>query len=227
MDRSILFLRRYLLLSFITLLLFSASCQKSDIPSPIPSRAKDISRVNGNPSSNTAVNTWLTDSMRIYYYWNESIPKDALLNFKLAPPAFFESILDDADDFSWIQNIDDLNDNLDGVSTTTGLNIILISYNDDESVLGVVRYVIPGSPASKLGIKRGTLFTEINGTSMTLENYETLLDPYSNGEAFQITLASIEDNVVKTGSKVNLTVTRVDEPSVYYHSIFTTKSGKK
>src|SRR5690606_16865434 len=33
--------------------------------------------------------------------------------------------------------------------------------------------------------------------------------------------------VVKSGSKVNLTATRVDEPSVYYHSIITTRSGKK
>lgn len=225
MNRYILFLKKYFLLSSITLLLlFSASCQKSDTPTPIPPRTRDTSRV---PTSNTAVNTWITDSMRIYYYWNESIPNDAGLNLKLAPPDFFESILDDADRFSWIQNVDDLNDNLAGVSTSTGLNILLVSYNNDKNVLGVVRYVIPGSPADKLGIKRGMLFTEVNGTAMTAGNYETLLDPYFNGESFQITLATIEDNVVKAGSKVNLTVTRVDEPSVFYHTVFTTNSGKK
>ncbi len=228
MNRSyILFLKRHFLFSSIFLLLFAASCQKSEVPSPIPPRTRDTSRVPGNPASNTAINTWITDSMRIYYYWNKSIPNDAQLNLKLAPPDFFESILDDADRFSWIQNVDDLNDNLAGVSTTTGLNIMLVSYNDDESVLGVVRYVIPGSPADIRGIKRGDLFTEINGTSMTSGNYETLLDPYFNGESFQITLATIEDQVLKTGSKVNLTATRVDEPSVYYHSIITTQSGKK
>ncbi|TCK82777.1 C-terminal processing protease CtpA/Prc [Albibacterium bauzanense] len=227
MNRYISFLKKYFLLSSITVLLFSASCQKSDAPAPIPPRTRDTSRVPGNPASNTAVNTWITDSMRIYYYWNESIPKDDLLNLKLAPPDFFESILDDADRFSWIQNVDDLNDNLAGVSTTTGLNIMLVSYNDDKNVLGVVRYVIPGSPADNLGIKRGVLFSEINGTTMTPGNYETLLDPYFNGESFQITLATIENDVVKEGNKVNLSVTRVDEPSVYYHKIFTTNSGKE
>jgi len=227
MNRYILFLKKYFFLSSITLLLFSASCQKSEVPTPTPPRTRDTSRIPGNQTSNTAVNTWIADSMRVYYYWNESIPKDALLNFKLTPPEFFESILDDADRFSWIQNVDDLNDNLAGVSTSTGLNIMLVSYNNDNSVLGVVRYVIPGSPADKLGIKRGVLFSEINGTAMSSENYETLLDPYFNGESFQITLATIENEVVKTGSKVNLTVTRVDEPSVYYHTIFTTNSGKK
>ena len=224
---SILFLKKYFLFSSIALLLFAAACQKSDTPTPIPPRTRDTTRVPGNPASNAAVNTWITDSMRIYYYWNESIPTDANLNFNLTPPDFFESILDDADRFSWIQNVDDLNDNLSGVSTTTGINIMLVSYNNDKNVLGVVRYVIPGSPADKLGIQRGMLFTEVNGTAMTSGNYETLLDPYFNGKAFQITLVTLENDVLKAGSKVDLTVTRVDEPSVYYHTIFTTQSGKK
>lgn len=226
MNRYILFLKKYFLLSSITLLLFSASCQKSDTPTPIPPRTRDTSRV---PTSNTAVNTWITDSMRIYYYWNESIPNDAGLNLKLAPPDFFKSIRDPADRFSWIQNVDDLNDNLAGVSTSTGLNILssLLSYDKSSNLLGVVGYVVPGSPADKLGIKRGMFFTEVNGTKMTSQNYETLLAPYIKDESFQITLATIEDGVVKTGSKINLTVARVDEPSVYYHKIFTTNSSKK
>jgi len=90
----ILILRKYFLFSSIFFLLFSASCQKSDVPTPTPPRTRDTSRTSGNPASNTAINTWIADSMRIYYYWNESIPKDAQLNFNLTPPKFFESILD-------------------------------------------------------------------------------------------------------------------------------------
>src|SRR5690606_38329164 len=98
---------------------------------------------------NITTNEWVTENMRTYYYWNESIPAKNRLNFSLEPSKFFETILNPNDRFSWIEKADKLTEQLGGVSTTTGMKVSLISYNctngNCTNVLGIVRYVIPGS----------------------------------------------------------------------------------
>src|SRR5690554_6604457 len=118
--------------------------------------------------------------MRYGYYWNKSIPANAGLNLTLHPEDFFESILDKEDRFSWIDNVDRLKEDLAGVSTSTGLNFGLFGYND--AAVGFIRYVIPGSPSDKAGIKRGMFFTKVNGRTMGIDNYNTILAPYYEGK---------------------------------------------
>lgn len=180
----------------------------------------------GNTSDNVKVNEWVVDNMRDYYYWNDGIPADSRLDFNLEPPAFFETILNREDRFSWIDKADDLKEGLEGVSTTTGLNFGLVG-NQDGSVFAYIRYVIPSSPADLQGIKRGMLFTKINGVGMTVSNYNQLLDPYYKGVGFSVQLAEFDGNSIKQTKEVTIGAAKVSEPSVHYKEVLTTKSGRK
>ncbi|HLT42303.1 MAG TPA: S41 family peptidase [Sphingobacteriaceae bacterium] len=171
------------------------------------------------------VNSWVTENMRYWYYWNKEIPGNEDLNLNLNPKDFFESILSEDDRFSWIDDVDKLNEDLAGVSTTTGLNFGLVQ--DGNAVIGYVRYVIPGSSAELANIERGMFFTKVNGKAMTVSNYNSVLDPHFKGEGFKVQLAELVGNEFKPVKEVQLAASKVNEPSVYFHKIINTNAGKK
>jgi len=204
-------------LSLIVLILILPACKKS------------THKPDANGQGNIPTNEWVTENMRIYYYWNRDIPSDKLLDFQLTPPDFFETLRNKNDRFSWIQNADELKDNLSGISTTTGINFQLGLYGDESnpSVFGYIRYVIPGSPADIGGIKRGDLFTKVNDKSMNKDNYNEVLEPYYKGQGYKLTLAKLENYTITETSDIELNAVKVDEPSVHFHTVLTTNSGRK
>lgn len=173
----------------------------------------------------TKTNTWITEEMRFWYYWNRSIPANAALNFDLEPKDFFESILHKDDRFSWIDKVDDLKDGLAGVSTTTGLNFGLV--RDGNTVFGYVRYVVPKSPADLAGIERGMFFTRVNGNKMTVADYNSILDPYYKGEGFIVQMAELDGNNLIETEKIGLASVKISEPAVHLFNAITTESGRK
>lgn len=223
MEQSQLFLKKYLFLAIAGLMLLTASCKKDKIPEPEEPQE----------SENVTVNEWVIENMRIYYYWNETIPADRLLNFQLGPESFFETILNPADRFSWIAKADDLEEQLGGISSSTGMKVSLIGYNctgnSCQNVLGVVRYVIPNSPADKAGLKRGMFFSSVNGVKLTMQNYQAAFaNLYDSGQGFKITIATLVNNVVtETSTVFDLASSRVEEPSVYLSEVIMTNGGKK
>jgi C-terminal processing protease CtpA/Prc len=126
--------------------------------------------------SNEAINNWIYDQLEIYYYWEDQLP--AKENSNLNPEDYFSSLIYSQEDrFSWIQpNFQELLNSLQGVSKEAGYEFTL--YNDGavpDGVLGQISYIKKGSPASEEDIKRGDIFTEINGTRLTIANYQSLL----------------------------------------------------
>ncbi|MDX1719439.1 MAG: S41 family peptidase, partial [Salegentibacter mishustinae] len=74
-----------------------------------------------------------------------------------------------------------------------------------------VRYVIPGSPADEAGVTRGVIFTDIDGESMTLDNYQSLL----GRDGYEITVAEINDNTISnTNETIDLTREQLTENPV-------------
>jgi len=51
------------------------------------------------------VNSWVTENMRYWYYWNKEIPGNEGLNLNLDPKVFFVSILSEDDILSWIDDV--------------------------------------------------------------------------------------------------------------------------
>jgi membrane-associated protease RseP (regulator of RpoE activity) len=66
------------------------------------------------------------------------------------------------------------------------------------NVIGIVLYVIPGSPAAKAGFTRGDIFSSVNGQKLTGSNYSQLLNTQ---EKLTYTLAKIDkDGVLEEGA---------------------------
>ena len=96
---------------------------------------------------------------------------------------------------------------------------------DDDKVLGYVRLILPGSDADGKNIKRGDVFTEVDGEELNLNNYSSLL--YSDNTTYTLEISQIIGNVITpTGNSVELTKTNYTEPSVNYLSIIE-EGGRK
>lgn len=210
-----------LLAGFVGLL---ASCKKTeDAVTPAGS---------STTTDNQTVNDWILTNMQQDYYWNDKIPANP--DKTLSPDKFFDSLLNkyDAttnptgDRFSWIEpSSTDLQAELNGQTTTTGMEYNLyLRASGSTDVIGQVLYVLPNSPAQKAGLKRGDIFTKVNGQSITTTNYSDLL--YS-GTSFTFGLATVSGTtLVDTDKTISVTATTFQENPVFLDSVYTVGSKK-
>ena len=174
----------------------------------------DVVSPSGTSSANGYVDNWILDNMRQAYYWNTKIPANP--DTTLAPDKFFDSILykynkttnPQGDRFSWIQESStELTALLNGQTTTTGMEFdLLLRAQGTTDVVGVVLYVLPGSPADKAGFKRNDTFYSVNGTPLTTTNYAIA---YGDGP-LTFGLATPQN-----GTLTNTTTTRSVTPVVF------------
>lgn len=101
---------------------------------------------------------------------------------------------------------------LNGVSLSNGMEFGLVYYPDNSNnVFGYVRYVLPNTDAQEQGIKRGDLFTSVNGVQLNANNYNDLLSVAS----YSIGLATYDGaNFIPT-EEVALTKMQYNENPVY------------
>src|SRR5690606_22645901 len=128
-------------------------------------------------------------------------------NLNQSPQAFFESILNRPDDrFSWIQNNEDLRNQLSGVIKTSGLGLGRFGIGDTNAG-ATVRYVHKGSPAEQAGIKRGDLFIRVNGTAFGLINGNSVTNAAAvfGNDTFTLTRGVLNGTVISAGGEVTLT----------------------
>ena len=64
---------------------------------------------------------------------------------------------------------------LQGIDISDGMEFGLYVECNDQNIFGFVRYVQKDSDAESKGVKRGMVFSNINGTRLTRENYRDLL----------------------------------------------------
>ncbi|MRX67710.1 peptidase S41 [Flavobacterium resistens] len=193
------------------------------------------------------VNDFIWKGLNEVYLWQADVPNladdrfstQAELNSYLAgysdPKELFQDLLNKPiskypataiDRFSWI--VDDytvLEQELNGITKNNGVDFKLSRVADGSNdVVGYVRYIIPNSDASTKAIKRGDLFTAVNGTKLTVSNYQSLLlapDSYTlnladyNGSAF-----------VLNGKTVALTKTVLEENPILINKVITS-GGRK
>ncbi len=203
-------MKKYFILFFVSFILFNSCADKEDL---VP---QDIE-----------VQHFIWKGLNLYYYWLENVPdlqdsrfknQDALNSFLQGkePIIFFEDLLYDGDQFSWI--VDDyvaLENSFQGINLTTGMKfgLVAISANSDV-VFGYVRYVIPGSSADQQGISRGDIFYAVNGQDLTQENYYDLL--FSNDTTLTLDFADYAviggtPTLTPNGIQVSLTKEELQE----------------
>ena len=120
-----------------------------------------------------------------------------------SPESLFKNLTSSSDRFSFMtDDYNALEDSFNGVSSSTaGMNFGLGQISNTNNLFGFLQYVIPNTPAAEAGLTRGTVFTEINGQKITLNNLESLLD----SDSFTINIGKVEDgSLVLTGETVTL-----------------------
>lgn len=86
-------------------------------------------------------------------------------------------------------------------------------------VYGWVRYIVPNSDASTKDIQRGDIFYAVNGTTLTVENYRTLL---LNTDNYTLNLADYDGgNITPNGQSVALTKTNLAENPILLNTVIT------
>ncbi|CAL2074885.1 S41 family peptidase [Tenacibaculum sp. 190524A02b] len=218
-------MKKHFLLYLLSIALLLNSCSKDDS--------------NGNNQDQTinAINSFIWKGLNNYYLWQSSVPDlsdrkfsttqqlNDFLNGFSDSKTLFESLLyqkGTIDKWSWI--VDDyiaLEQSFQGTTETTGMEFGLKLFNNNNSkVFGFVRYVVPNTDAATKGVKRGMIFTEINGTPITRDNYRSLLfsnaksytihladynngDPITNSTTFNLTKSSFTENPIHVAKTIN------------------------
>ncbi len=223
---------KLLIVSIFTALLF-ANCTSKDAPvTPTPPPT---------PSSLTLeINNFIWRGMNQWYLWQANVPdladnrfaNDASKNAFLSgytPENLFEHLRyqpDNIDRFSWI--VDDyvaLEQSFQGESAKSEGIDYGLAYVDNTrtKVVGWIWYIIPGSDAEVKGLKRGDVFYAINGTELTVNNYQSLLAL----ENYTLNFADISNgSIVPNGRSVNVTKTVLNENPILINKTFDL-AGKK
>ncbi|PWK17914.1 S41 family peptidase [Xanthomarina spongicola] len=193
-----------------------------------------------NPVSTRDLNDFVWKGLNTYYLYKDNVPDlandrfndseyESFLNSFSSPEDLFESLIyqrPTIDRFSWItDNYIELQQQLNGTTYNNGMEFGLVRFSSTSSeVFGYVRYVLPNTDAENKGLQRGLIFHAVNGTSLNLDNYRTLLSPNN----YTINLATYNDNgtpetdddsIEPTNQSINLTKTPYTENPIFIKQI--------
>lgn len=194
------------------------------------------------------INDFIWKGLNQFYLWQADVPnladdrfsnQEALNSFLKGysePENLFEDLLNKpsskfpkgeaVDRFSWIvSDYTVLEQELQGTTKNDGIDFRL-SYKPGSAtdLVGFVRYIIPNSDASTKNIKRGDLFTGVNGTQLTVSNYKQLL---LDAESYTLNLAQYNGTTIETNGKtVSLVKTTLDENPILINKVIVSGSHK-
>ena len=199
--------------------------------------------------TNLEVNDFVWKGLNLYYLWQAEVPNlsdnkfanqtelNSFLKGYSKPESLFKSLLykpeslfpakEAVDRFSWI--VDDyleLEGQLQGTTNNNGVEFGLSRKSTGSSELfGWVQYIIPNSDASTKNIKRGEVFYGVNGTQLTINNYQALL--YGSNNDYTLNMADINGGAfTPNGKTVALTKTILDENPILVNKVIVSGSHK-
>jgi C-terminal processing protease CtpA/Prc len=176
--------------------------------------------------TNGYVNNWIYDNLDLYYYWTDDLP-DKNINEE-NPEDYFYGLLSNQDRFSWIQpNFQELLNSLQGITLESGYEFIL--YNDpdvENGVIGQIAYVKNNSPAKDAGLKRGDLFTKINGSALTIDNYRNQLAKLGQNHTLTIDRYNFQNETFEEIGDFELSAIQFAENPNHLDTVYT-RNGKK
>ncbi|MCG2417838.1 peptidase S41 [Aequorivita sp. F47161] len=192
---------------------------------------------NFNPASTLEIQNFIYRGLNYFYLYkadtpelaNDAFANDNELNNFLGnyetPEALFDYLLSPQDRFSSLFSDYTLIENaLSGITLSNGMEFGLVYYPDNSgNVFGYVRYVLPNTDAQTQGLKRGDLFTTIDGQQLNENNYNDLLAP----DSYTIGLASYDGtNFTLTGETALLNKVQYNENPVYKAQTLTINGNK-
>ena len=194
--------------------------------------------VDPSPTANVDVQDFMWKAMNFWYFWqsdvsnlaDDAFPNNAegsvayteFLQSEEDPADFFNNQLRFSEDRFSFFNSDYrvLTQSLAGIQKSNGLEFGLVRFSDSDDVFGYVRYIIPNSNASTVDIKRGDIFTRVNGTTITADNFRDLL--FEDDDTYTLNLADIiEGEIIDNDMQVTLTKEEgLQEDPIFIDKIF-------
>lgn len=176
---------------------------------------KSVNQPNYPAGTEENINSWILDSMKVYYYWNNTLPGSP--NLSQDPPAFFKSVKNSGDRFSALVNPDLPQTYPPSLVHTLGFDWITLQTSEG-TVETLLSLIVPGSRASDTGLQRGDIIKTINGTVPTAANITALTEKIIDDETASLEIAG------RTGT---VTISRLisSEAPVYTYKVF--QSGGK
>ena len=239
--QSLFFLRKTLyILSLIFVLIFTGCSKDKDSNEA----NEDLSNVDSDDivislEGALQISDFVWKGLNQYYYWQEQVSdlddRKALnsseyakyINDNPEPEEFFESLKHENDRFSYItSDYIALQNSLQGIVASNGVEFGLSLMSDGQSVFGYVRYIHENSDASDKNIERGDIFTAVDGQDLNVNNYQDLL--YGDNLTYTLSMADISENTITpNGETVELTkVENFEKNSIHISKTINT-SGKK
>ena len=133
------------------------------------------------------IQDYIWGGLNIFYLWQPNVAdladdrfssEEEYINFLSSEPVpedFFESLLFqrgivDIDSYI-VDDYVELENSKVGISKSNGVDFGLARISSGSNdILGYVQYILPNSDASTKDIKRGDIFTEVDGTQLTIDN---------------------------------------------------------
>jgi carboxyl-terminal processing protease len=167
------------------------------------------------------IHEFIWKTLNDFYLWQEEVPSlddtyspsgtkyRELIEPYPEPEAFFESLKYEDDKFSDIlSNYEDIENSIKGINATNGLKFILSRYGSEDAVMGIVTYILEESDATSKDIKRGDMFTGVDGKSLNINNYSELL--FGDNLSYTLNMADLNGNLLSPNGK-NITLTKTEK----------------
>lgn len=159
--------------------------------------------------SNEYINSWILDSMKVYYYWNKTLPVKP--NLGLAPISFFSTLLNPADRFSRLINPSIPESYYPSLVHNFGFDLAIYQTSGG-TIKTVVTLVVPQSQAASSGLQRGDVIKRIDGLSPDASTVNGLI-------LSAIKQRKIELDIEGKG-KITIGASIVSENPVYLYKVF-------
>ncbi|MDC6365033.1 MULTISPECIES: S41 family peptidase [Flavobacteriaceae] len=173
------------------------------------------------PDADVTVQNFMWQAMNLWYFWQGDV--DDLSDTRFANDEeytefleattdpeefFFDVLLFEEDRFSFLnEDYTELVSNLSGVSKSNGLEFGLVRFSEGDNIFGYVQYIVPNSNASTADIKRGDIFTRVDGQTLTINNYRGLL--FGDNDTYTLGLADISGTTI-TDNDTEISLTKIE-----------------
>ena len=173
--------------SIILAFLAFSSCTEDDPVAPSPQTLE--------------ISEFIWEHMNNIYLWKDMIPQNIDRNNEFDPEVLFEKLLfRPTDRWSFItDDYEALVNSFKGIEKSFGHHFKLFYLPNSTDIAGIVKYVVPDSPADLAGIKRGDMFYKVNGGNISADNYYELL--FEN-ETYNLSFGEFDQNGNITATKV-------------------------
>jgi carboxyl-terminal processing protease len=173
------------------------------------------------------VNNFIKSAMTDVYLWYNYLP---IIDTKYETDSkvYFKKLLYKDDKWSYItDNATEWENSLNGIEKSYGYSLTFGKFIDANGAstgnyFAIVEYVYPNTPAQRAGFERGSIITQINGNSITKDNYTGLL----SGESVSVMKGVLTTSGIKNSGTLSMTAEVLNlDPVILYKVI--EKDGHK